>query len=1159
MADSKFNIQLTATFNEKQIRTSLKSLDKKVSLVVAVKFDKKQVQDALNAALGGKATGTKPRTAKVEETKQRKVSSKLIEKKHSVKSVDESVREAYAKRGGGKVVWQKNKTEPVSIKSTDIADDRLVSTTKQLNDQKELVKQIKSGYDSVGNSIREVYDAQGNLISATKKEGELTYKNAQTYDKLKDKLLDLSNRKIISSEDFEKFNADLDVANKNTDELGKKQAFDKISMSIKNATKSGQGFFGAIKSLIPKLTQLNLAWMVVKTATAIVKKAVEAVITSVKELDKSFTEIQMVTKQTAQETAELRDSYIDLARAMGATVKEVTDGANDWLRAGMSVEETNEALEASMVLSKVGMVDSAEATKILVSAMRGYKLEANELMTVVDKLSAVDVAASVSTEDLGLAIQKGSASARLAGLSLDEYLGMVAAVAETTQESGDVIGNAFKRIFARAQQVKLGETVDAEGEDISNYFSDVDEAMSTIGINWAKETDNLNDLGAGLDTLAEKWGTLETSQKKQIAQAVAGANQMDRFIVLMDNYDRAVELAGVSTDSAGSAMDKYNTYLNSLEARMASAKAAWEEVGAAFLDSGLVDVLADLVVEFSDLLALLIEFAVRFLKGFGLMDILNGVITVLNIILDAVNKLLEWFNWGLEKLGSFLDTRGFWQGIREWLKLDIPTELEKQAKETKKDEEATKEATKSYDKYAEAVNEAKKAISGLSKELNTRITAIEKEKERLDEERQIQDKLLSIEKAREELARAKQGRVLGFRIGKGFVEIEDTEAIQEAQENLNSAIQDYDDTILDINLEKVKQMQEILKAPTENLDSWRDYLDSFSTLLGTEFEGIYKQFVDFMTKLENATNDKAEWDATSDYDKVAGVVSGKNLRFGDYSRWGEVFKSEGVLDAWRNLSDWERLKLKMGSKGAPTIEGWADFVKHIEAMSELSGADKASAYLNMLGNEANSKILKQIGVKDAIEKLLFSSTEQKEKDMSAYMAQYDNAKLVQMVGRWLGIGTTEEVVKDLRRAIKEYEANYGEIKSADELNKAVERYGTDIAKKGYKWYSTDQIQRLLDAVHQGYATGTTSASGGLSMVGENGPELRVLNRGDGIIPSSITKNLWEMGTNPYKFTDKSGGNNITFTGNLSFPNVTDERDAQAFIDKVMQISVPRMR
>ena len=44
-----------------------------------------------------------------------------------------------------------------------------------------------------------------------------------------------------------------------------------------------------------------------------------------------------------------------------------------------------------------------------------------------------------------------------------------------------------------------------------------------------------------------------------------------------------------------------------------------------------------------------------------------------------------------------------------------------------------------------------------------------------------------------------------------------------------------------------------------------------------------------------------------------------------------------------------------------------------------------------------------------------------------------------------------------------------------------------------------------------YAKGTTSAEGGLSMVGEQGAELRVLNSGDGILPANISKNLMELG------------------------------------------------
>lgn len=45
-----------------------------------------------------------------------------------------------------------------------------------------------------------------------------------------------------------------------------------------------------------------------------------------------------------------------------------------------------------------------------------------------------------------------------------------------------------------------------------------------------------------------------------------------------------------------------------------------------------------------------------------------------------------------------------------------------------------------------------------------------------------------------------------------------------------------------------------------------------------------------------------------------------------------------------------------------------------------------------------------------------------------------------------------------------------------------------------------------------HANGTLDAPGGVSLVGEKGPELRVLNRGDGIIPADVTANLWKWGT-----------------------------------------------
>ena len=76
----------------------------------------------------------------------------------------------------------------------------------------------------------------------------------------------------------------------------------------------------------------------------------------------------------------------------------------------------------------------------------------------------------------------------------------------------------------------------------------------------------------------------------------------------------------------------------------------------------------------------------------------------------------------------------------------------------------------------------------------------------------------------------------------------------------------------------------------------------------------------------------------------------------------------------------------------------------------------------------------------------------------------------------------------------------------------------------------------------GYASGTLSAPGGLSLVGENGPELRWINPGDGILPANITKNLWGWGSmSPNEFMSKPSGTSVVIQ-NLNLPNVRDPQD-----------------
>ena len=92
-------------------------------------------------------------------------------------------------------------------------------------------------------------------------------------------------------------------------------------------------------------------------------------------------------------------------------------------------------------------------------------------------------------------------------------------------------------------------------------------------------------------------------------------------------------------------------------------------------------------------------------------------------------------------------------------------------------------------------------------------------------------------------------------------------------------------------------------------------------------------------------------------------------------------------------------------------------------------------------------------------------------------------------------------------------------------------------------------QREVDKITGKYADGTMSARGGLSLVGEEGPELRVLKNGDGIIPADATKNLLSLSRFSAKDIIGAAKSNImqyAFNiSNISLPNVHSPED---FID-----------
>lgn len=260
-----------------------------------------------------------------------------------------------------------------------------------------------------------------------------------------------------------------------------------------------------------------------------------------------------------------------------------------------------------MILSKVGAIESSQATELLTSTLNGYKKEANEAMHVVDAMSAVDLAAATSVEELAVALQSTANMARVNGVGFEQLLGMVGAVSEASRRSASVVGNSFKTIFSRLTNVAAGKMTDDLGEPLN----DVEQVFNGLNIKLRDSSGEFRNMYDVISELANKWTKLDNVEQNWVATSVAGTRQRETFLTLMENWDRAVTLSTTALNSEGMAMDKMSIYLESIEANLNKLKAAVE----------------DLLYS-------------------------EEIVNVINLVIKAITRLVEGISWLIDKLGG---------------------------------------------------------------------------------------------------------------------------------------------------------------------------------------------------------------------------------------------------------------------------------------------------------------------------------------------------------------------------------------------------------------------------------------------------------------------------------------------------------------------------
>ena len=411
-----------------------------------------------------------------------------------------------------------------------------------------------------------------------------------------------------------------------------------LQNNLRAAGLAGNNFSQTFQNAINKFAQ----YISVSTIVLAAMNGLRNMVTYVRELDSAMVDLQIASGMTNAGVSDLIDSYHKLGQEMGATTIEVAKSADTWLRQGYSAQEANELIADSMMLSKLGQIEADEAAKALTSSMKGYGVAVEDATSIVDKFTAVDMAAATSAGDIATAMAETAVGADVAGVSMDRLVGYITQVAEVTQDAPESVGTFFRTLFARMGNIKAGRLIDPETEE---DLSDVEATLNGMGIQLRDSNEEFRNFAEVLDEVAGKWDTMSSVQQRAIAVSFAGQRQQEKFLVLMEGYDQAMEYAAISTDSAGTATEKYGVYLDSIEAKSNAFKSATYDLADSLVDSDLVKNLTDIGTAGVNALTSLVDSIGAFpvaMAGLGLGALVKNFAAIRNdvrLISDINSKL----------------------------------------------------------------------------------------------------------------------------------------------------------------------------------------------------------------------------------------------------------------------------------------------------------------------------------------------------------------------------------------------------------------------------------------------------------------------------------------------------------------------------------------
>lgn len=430
-----------------------------------------------------------------------------------------------------------------------------------------------------------------------------------------------------------------------------KISFSGLKAEVASTGNMGKNFFSQIGS---RLTDMNSKFVAQFLSWQDWIRYIQQGINTVRELDTALTEMRKVSDESLQSLKNYQNTTFDVADAVGTTAKQIQTSTADYMRLGESLDEAAESAKTANVLLNVSEFDNIEdATKSLVAMGQAYK--DLDKMTIVDKLNEVGNNYAISTDELATALQKSSATLSLMGNTIDEAASLVTTANATIQDA-DSVSAGLRTISLRLVGTEeaeeelsaMNEEVDAFVKATNSKKQQIIKDYTAVASNNYQGFDILDSNGNYKNTyeillgIAKVYKEIQEQDKKlgtnhatALIEELAGKNRSNIASAILQDPTQLEAVKKSSEEALGSAENELNSYLDSIDGKMAQLENRAQEFWFKVIDS-------ETIKNGIDLLSTLLKGTTDFVDTVGLLP----------TILTGIGAALSFKNVGRDKMYS---------------------------------------------------------------------------------------------------------------------------------------------------------------------------------------------------------------------------------------------------------------------------------------------------------------------------------------------------------------------------------------------------------------------------------------------------------------------------------------------------------------------------